>query len=269
MSIFEFDDYRPFLRQYIKNLPRQGRGEINRMAAHLGVHSSFISQVLAGSKDFNLEQTHELASFLALSALETDYLILLVELSRAGTHKLKGYFKSKLAVVKNQSLEISKRIPQDRILTDVERSIFYSSWLYLAVWLFSSVDKGQTLDSVAKRFDITRSRAGEILRFLVGAQLCKLKDDVYTIGPQLIHLEKGSPFLTKHHINWRVKAVQRSEDIEDQELMFTSPLSISKKDFEILREQMVNFIKSASDRVAKSPAEEIACLNLDLFWIKK
>ncbi len=269
MSIFEFDDYRPFLREYIAKLPKNGRGEINRIADHLGVHSSFISQILAHSKDFNLEQGQELGAYLGLGQLELDFLILLIQLSRAGTAKLKTYWKSKIEVIKSQSLEISKRIRQDHVLTTLDRSVFFSSWLYVSVWLYTSVGGGQDLESISKRFDIPRARAVEILRFLIDTGLCKLENNLYLMGPQSIHLERGSTFLGKHHINWRVKAIQRSEDLNADELMFTSPISLSKKDFSILREQIMGLIKTASDRVEKSPAEEIACLNLDLFWIKK
>lgn len=66
-----------------------------------------------------------------------------------------------------------------------------------------------------------------------------------------------------------MKAISRGEELSESELMFTGPVSLSKKDFEILREETIAFIKSFLDRVHASPAEEIACLNLDFFWIKK
>jgi uncharacterized protein (TIGR02147 family) len=269
MSLFGFEDYRVFLRNYIRNLPRNGRGEINRIASRLRVHSSFISQILSGAKDLNMEQAHELTGYLGLNSLEADYFLLLVQSARAGSRPLREYLKSKLAEIKNQSLEVTRRIPQDRMLTDSEKSVFYSSWIYLAVWLFTSVAKGQTLEAIVGRFEISRSRAREILQFLVGVGLCKDDDGQYVMGPQRIHVENGSPFLSKHHINWRVKSLQRTEDLETEELMFTSPISISRSDFQALREGLIEFIQGASERVAKSPAEELACLNLDLFWIKK
>ncbi len=269
MTIFEFTDERLFLREYIDNLPKNGRGEISKIAKHLGVHSSFISQILAGTKDFNIEQAQELANYLGLNSLETDYFILMVQISRAGTNNLKTYFRTKLNSLKNQSLEVAKRIPQDRKLTEYECSIFYSSWLYLAVWLQTSIDAGQSLESIANRFDIPRARISEILEFLISTQLVRIEKDLYVMGPQLIHLDRSSPFLVKHHINWRVKAIQRSEDLTSEEMMFTSPLSISRKNFAQLREQIMELIKNASNLVTKSPAEDLACLNLDLFWIKK
>ena len=71
----------------------------------------------------------------------------------------------------------------------------------------------------------------------------------------------------KHHANWRIKAIEASEMLEEEELMYTAQVSLSKKDFAILREEMATFIKTFLDRVHASPAEEIACFNLDWFWI--
>lgn len=51
--------------------------------------------------------------------------------------------------------------------------------------------------------------------------------------------------------------------------MFTGQVSISEKDFNELREQLTNFIKQASEKVQKTKPDEIACLNIDWFWLQK
>jgi hypothetical protein len=51
--------------------------------------------------------------------------------------------------------------------------------------------------------------------------------------------------------------------------MYTAPVSLSRADFRALREEMVQFVQKFLKKVHASPAEEIACLNLDFFWIKR
>ena len=51
--------------------------------------------------------------------------------------------------------------------------------------------------------------------------------------------------------------------------MYTAPVSLSKADFEKLREEMIGFIKNFLAKVHTSPAEELACLNIDFFRIGK
>lgn len=81
------------------------------------------------------------------------------------------------------------------------------------------------------------------------------------------HLEKTSPFLKQHHANWRIKSIQKKDNSQIEDLSFTAPLSLSKKDFNYIREEMVHLIKKVSDTVAATGPEEIYCFNLDFFKI--
>jgi hypothetical protein len=96
MSVFEFDNYRKFVRHAISTTPALGRGSVKKMATALRVHPSLISQVLSGSKDFTSEQANDIASFLNLNELETEYFLCLVDIERAGTSRLKTFLQNKL-----------------------------------------------------------------------------------------------------------------------------------------------------------------------------
>jgi uncharacterized protein (TIGR02147 family) len=270
MSLFKESDYKAFLKKYLANLPKRGRGEIGRMAQYLRVSSTLISQILSGNKHLSLEQAEGIAEYLALPALEADYFILLVHHERAGTVALKKYYDEKIKNLKDQALKVVNRVEAKKSLTDIERAVFYSSPLYAGVWLFTSVGKdGKSIDDIMKRFDLPRVKILEIIKFLVETQLCIEKNGYYTMGGQSTHVEQGSPHLLHHYRNWRLKAIEQSENLNEEELMYTAAVSLSKKDFEILREEMVSFIKSFLKRTHESPAEEVACFNMDFFWIKK
>jgi hypothetical protein len=223
---------------------------------------------LAGSRDLTLEQGQLVAEFFGLASLETDYFILLLQIERAGTTKLKEYWGAKLAEVKKSSLQVEKRVHKDRILTDYEKSIFYSSWLYSAVRAYSSIGEGQTFDSMVQKFNVPRTKLTEIIQFLVNSGLCVEENGLIKAGPQRTHLELSSPFISKHHGNWRNKAIQKTESLSSEELMYTAPLSISKKDFLSFREECIALVKLLHERVKKTSPEEIACFNLDLYWIE-
>jgi uncharacterized protein (TIGR02147 family) len=270
MAILNYKQSSAFLKAYIQELPRKGRGEASRIAARLGVSTTLVSQVLAGKKTFTPEQTRHLAEHLGLHGLEADYLMFLVQFERAGSADLKKYWQEKLDSIRKQSLKVADRLTVTRALTDQERAVFYSSPLYTAVRLFTSVgERGQSQSEIETRFELSRSRAAEILRFLVETGLCREEKGRFHMGTQSTHLEQGSPHLLRHHANWRVRAIRDSEDLTEQELMFTSPVSLSREDFAALREEMVGFIKRFLAKVHESPAEEVACLNLDFFWVRK
>lgn len=269
MYVFEYLDYRAFLRKYIEHLPRRGRGEINKMAQFISVHPSLLSQVLSDSKNISLEQAQLICEYLGFTKPETEYFLCSVQLQRAGTVKLRAYFKDNLNQLKESSIELSERVRQDRQLTEEEKSIFYSHWLYAAIWLQTSFSKGQSLDEVIEVFQVTRERATEILHFLVETQLCVAANGKFVMGPQSIHLARGSVHLTKHHTNWRLRAIESSDRIQAEEMMYTAPISVSKADFKKIRGRLADVIKEVTDVAIQSEAEELACFNIDFFLIKK
>ena len=270
MTIFQFGDVKSYLKGFISKLPKKGRGEISRIAEHLNVSPTLVSHVLSGEKNFTAEQAQSLISYLGLIGIDADYFVFLVHLERAGSHDLKKYWKMKLSELKEKSLKLAHRLESDRKLTEEKRAIFYSSPIYMMIRLFTSLgDRGKTIIEIAHRFEIQMTRCSEIMSFLVDTGLCNEKNGQYTMGPQKIHLEKSSPHLLRFQTDWRMKAISKGEELGDSELMFTAPISLSKKDFDNLREESILFIKRFLETVHASPAEEIACLNLDFFWIKK
>lgn len=269
-SLFNYSDYKAYLNAYLKQLPKQGHGEARKIAKHLGVSSTFVSQVLSNLRDLNLEHTELLSEYLGLSALEGDYLFHLVLFERAGSVRLKRYLEKKIKALREQSLQLMNRLDVKKILSDADKAIFYSSAIYSAIHLYSSTGKnGRSLEEIMNRFELTRARATEVLRFLKDCGLILESEKKFQMSTQSTYLSQDSPHLIKHHSNWRIKAIQTAEVLDSKELMYTGQVSLSEKDFEILREDMASLIKRFLERVHASPAEEIACLNIDWFWVRK
>lgn len=268
MRIFNYKDYRTFLSNYIAELPKNGRGEINRIARHAGIHPSLLSQVLSESKNLGLEQAQLVCEYLDLTAPETEHFILMVQYQRAGSVKLQNYFKAKLHASQQASIELGQHVRQDKSLSDEEKSIFYSHWHYMAVWLFTSIKEGKTLDEVSAWFKISREHASEILQFLSKTELCLFENEKYKMGSQSIHLSRTSAHLVRHHTNWRLRAIEACDKISADEMMFTAPLSLSLADFKKIRSRFTEIIKEITDIAIESEAQALACFNLDFFWIK-
>ncbi len=270
MDIFTFTSYQEFLKSHIKSLPNRGRGEISKMAKALGIQQSLLSQILNGVRDLSVEQAFGMGVYLQLTPLEAEYFSTAVGYSRAGNHAYKLHLKKKLADLKSEASKVEHRFEHERRLSEEERSIFYSSWIYSAVRLFTSTSaSGKSAEEVAKQFEIPRQKAMEILMFLSKSDLVSEKNGFYFFGTQRTFLERGSPYLNRHHQNWRNKAIQYAETLSEEEVMFTSPVSLSRADFNKIKSQVLELLKDVSTTVKDSPAEEIACLNIDLFWIRK
>ena len=237
------------------------------MADFMGVHPTFVSQVLAGNKDFSMEQSFAVAEYLELTQSERKFFFLLVQKDRAGSKKLKDYFSAEIEEFKKSLLLVTSQLREHHSLTDEERAVFYSSWLYSAVRLCCSIAPGKSVEEICDYFGIGRKKAMKILDFLLEKNLLAVSKGTYTLGAQHTHLPADSPFIIRHHMNWRTKALQRHENVSNEEIAFTAPMSISKGDFHLIREKILDCIKESIDVAKKSEAEDVAFLNIDWLWL--
>ena len=266
MSIFDFESYKVFLLDRIKSMPLSGKGQVLRIAEALKVHPTRISQMLRGPVELTAEQGCLLAQYLGLNDLESEYLVTLIQLERAGSSTLRKLTLKQLERLKSQSHELITRVPVDQVLADQERALFYSSWFYSGIRLLCTLPRFRSIDSIADHFEIPRSKVREVVDFLLSTGLCVEEKGEILIGPRMTHLEASSPFAAKHHVNWRLKALQRHERLSDRELVYTCPVSISKADQLRIRELLVNVISDFTRSVSKSePEETLSCLTIDWF----
>lgn len=240
---------------------------MTKLAQVVQVHPTFLSHVLSGTKDLSLEQAALISQHFSHSRLEQEYFFIILQLNRAGSLLLKEMLLNRKKEIESEKNKLTSRFQKHKQLSDEQRAIFYSSWIYVAVWAATGIGKGQSVSSVSTLFSITRTRAEEILYFLLQTGLCTEKNDVFSPGETHVHVPNESPFVMKHHTNWRIKAIQRMDNRENKELFFSAPMSLGKKEFEIIREKMNNIIKEVVEVVKDSDAEEVVCLNIDFFKV--
>ncbi|MGZ3651712.1 MAG: TIGR02147 family protein [Bdellovibrionota bacterium] len=265
VNIFEFSDYRAYLSRWLAAAKRAKTSNLSRLAEAAKVHPTYLSHVLRGDKQLSLEQAVLLSGCFAHTRLEREYFLTLLLLDRAGTESLRKCWLERKEALEKEKNRLSQRFTKHRELTTEQRAIFYSNWIYSALWVSTAINDGQTLPQLAARFRLSRGRAEEMLSFLVATGVCYQEGDRFRMGPTHVHVANESPFVTKHHSNWRMKAIQRMDDREPDELFFTAPISISRADFAVIREKLNVAIKEAVEVAKESPAEDLFCLNIDFF----
>jgi uncharacterized protein (TIGR02147 family) len=266
MRIYEFVDYRKFLFNRQKNLPSKGRGELTRMAQALGIHTTMISHIMKGTTDFSLEQALKLADYLSLNSLETDYLVALVQLGRAGDRRTKEYCQARVNELRKQALDLQTRLKAKNEMSEVDRAYYYSSPIYAYVRLLSAIERFQTPEAILEEVQISPKRLKAVLDFLISRNLCEEKTHRVVYGQIPTYIEASSPIVTRHHMNWRQKAQEKFDNLRAEDLVFTFPTTMSEEDFEVLREKLVQFIEEFKSLAAPSPADHLYCLNVD--WLK-
>lgn len=265
--IFQYTDYKKWVNERILSMPKEGWGQYLRISEFLGTSSTAIAQIFKGDRDLAPEQAVSLAEFFGLSKIELQYLLLLVNYSRAGTPRYKKIIAEQIHELQKQAQEIKNRVPQDRELTEEAKAILYSNWYYLAIWSLTAIPGFNNLEVISDRLNISKRKAAQAIEFLIKHSLIKEKNGKYEIGPTLIHLESNSPSIPRHHQNWRNRSFLAHENLGDTEAAYTAPITLSKKDAEIIREKMLKFISEIADVVKDSPSEELYCICLDWFKV--
>lgn len=270
MSHFLHNDYRSFIRDVLHKRPRKGRGELQKMAQYLRIHTTLMSQIMSGLRELTEEQAFDLCGYFELTETESEYLQLLVKIERAGTQNYKTFLKKKLKEMREEVQKVSKRFVRTDELSDQQKATFYSSWIYSAIRLYCSTkQEGRSLEEVMDYFQISRTRAAEHLDFLVSCQLCDNKNDLFQMGQQRTFIDRGSIYFLKHHLNWRMKSIERSEVATLDEKLYTVTMSVSQNDFLRIKDEVSKLLSEIVKITKDTEAEKLVCFNCDLFFIEK
>lgn len=266
--IFEFKKYKHYL-QYLENERRKTtRGFRVDLAKACRCQTAYISQILNGNADLSLEQAQALNEFFGHNEDESKYFIFLVQAERSGTQELRKSFLQMMDELREKHLNLKLRFQVKEFLGDNEKVIYYSEWLYAAVHMAVTVPLLQTPESIAKYLRVPVDKVRKVLTFLSDHGLVqKNKDGRFTAGNTRIHLGDESPLSSKSHINWRMRALASLESLSKKDLHFTSIVSVSKEDVEVIRERFIKEIEAYNALVKPSKEEVLYCLALDFFHL--
>lgn len=266
-SIFEYEDLLSWLTDWLAGHSNKGRGIPRRLSQHLGVSTVLISQMLKGDRTIKVDHAYGIADFAGLSQSETDHLIFLAQLANAETPRLRDYLGKKVKASRQASVELKNRVANDIRLTEVDKAKFYSHWMYSAVRLMTDFEEGLDAAGIAKRLNLLPAQVAEALEFLVSAGLCTQEKTRFRMAVQNTHLEADSPWILSRQLQWRNKAAQSMEKSSKQNMFYTAPMSISKKDAHWVRDRLGQAISEIGARARESKSEDLLCLNVDFFTL--
>lgn len=267
MRVFDFDDYREIIQGRLKLPEWRVRGAKSKLARFSGIKSASLSQVLHGSRMLTPEQGERVCAYFDFTELETRYFLNLLLGERAGTSHLRAMYERERKKLRASARDLSQVLKKDKELTDEERVIFYSSWHYSAIRNLCAIKGYQSVTEIAQYLGLARSKVAQAVEFLLRAGLCSEKGGLLSPALKYTHLEASSPFVSRHHANWRLKAMSRHEMMESSELAFSSPMTLSKADAEKVRQALVEMIKRINQIRDPSPSETLWCLGLDWFRV--
>jgi hypothetical protein len=193
MRIYQYTDYRRFLRDTLQALPAKGRGELQKMARHAGIHSSVLSQVFQEKRELTPEQSVAVAHYLELGDTESLYFLLLTQIARAGTERLRSVYRAELEKLRRAQTQVATRARPSRALTHEEKAVFYSSWHYSAVRVLSALPHARSKEALRKKVGLPPEKFRRVTQFLLEHGLLREDETGYSPGLHWTHLEGDSP----------------------------------------------------------------------------
>jgi uncharacterized protein (TIGR02147 family) len=261
MQLLKCENYKDYVRHRIKE---GARGGFQALAQELGVHPSMVSQVFRGKKHLTPEQASRTAQFLGLGRTEKSYFVQLVLRDRAQSSDLREVLDQQLCALREQESEPAERTSQPT-LSDRDKAMFYSNWFFSAVRLSTHVPRLRTLDRIADYLSLPKDLVRQILEFLLATGLVRETRDGLELGPKNTVLELDSPFLPRHHSNWRMRGLERMATLRPHEMFFTCPMVIGRKESIEIRKLIERLIADMDHVLTTSKPEKVACLNVDWF----
>ncbi len=266
MNVFEYRSYKRCVNDWISEQKGGGHGQLRRLAIHLGVNSVVMSQVFRGDRELSLEQALGVAAYIGFTEMERDFFLLLVQKDRAGTHDLKLVFEKQMQALNAASQSLKNRVKHQKF-TDEDMATFYSQWYYSAIRLGVSIPKLNSTSAIADHLNLDRPLVAKILEFLLKHKLIVEKDGHIDIGPQVTHIGHDSPFVNRHHSNWRLRSLQAMEKITDTDLYYTGPMALSNEAALSIRELLIELVEKSTKLASASDSEVLRCLNIDWFKV--
>lgn len=265
-NLFEYLSYRQYLKDTLESEgPRSG---LKRQAAEaLRVHTTFISQVVAGKAEISLDQAEDMNSFLKHGSEESEYFLDLVVYERAGNPLLRKRFETKLKARQTERAQIGKRLERTREVRSEDQAQFYSSHLYGLLHVLSSIPEYQTRERLERATGFPSDVAKGALDFLLRIGVLKMKAGAILPGEQHVHLSKESKQIRQHHTNWRTAALQKMAFARPDDLHYSLVFSCSEADAVRIRESLLQHLKSITKIVEGSKEQHAYVYNFDfLKW---
>ncbi len=245
------------------------RGARNRLADALNCQKGFISQVLSGRSHFSLEHGMRICRFLNLDPQEEEFFLLLLHLGRAGSKELEGFYERRLGEIREKRQEIKERIRSNSELSEAEQMTYYSSWHYAAVHMCLYLPQARTRAAITDLLGVSPQLLARVLDFLVSVGIARQEGDEFLSGPTRFHVSKDSPFVSRHHTNWRMRAIDSLDAPSKQDLHYSLVMSLSHEAAEQIREILLKGIQDIEPVLKAAEDKTIYALNIDLFGLER
>lgn len=262
-SVFQFDNYKTFLTEFIADT---GKGTMTRLAEAAGCQRSYLSDVLRREVQLTPDHADAIARYLGMTAPEVDFFHDLVSLARAASKPYRERLRARIKATQRTHARLTTRLAPATPEKLVSNHRYYASWHHAAIHIATAIPHLNTIKSLARRLMLPEAVVEASLQELVeDGFVFKDRDRYhYNIERLVMHLPDDSIFSRLNHSNWRNLTLSRAPQY-DTEVHYSLVFAIDRKDYDKVRDQILELIQAQRRTIAASGSEEIAYFGCDLF----
>lgn len=265
VEVYQFTDYRAFIKARVEQ-DASPWGIWAKLANAASCKPTYLSQAMKEKCHLTADHILGIARYWDLTDAETDFLILLLDYARAGTKELREYLHAKMARIRKEREDLSARLKKPKFETGEKETLYYSSWFWSALHVIVSIPEYQSPRKIAQRLSLPVEFIEQALERLAAHGIVTRKGQGWTYGDSDVHIPKDSLLVGVHHNNWRQKAVADSTSpMGSDGVHYTAVYSLSRSDYQHLKEKMLELIEYSRKKIADSKEEEIVCFLCDIF----
>jgi uncharacterized protein (TIGR02147 family) len=270
-NIFQFDDYRKFLQECLKESTSEEKLTLVKLADSCRVKSPYLSKCLSGTADLNTDQAHCLGTFLGLNEEELNYFLELVEYSRSYIESYKKYLKKKIKSTQKQNLRTETNIKTAE-LSEETKITYYLDPLNLIIHMCATLEKSLDVKALSKSLHISEDKVLEVVNQLIMLGIIKQEGSRYVSVVKGLHLPSNSPLCRPHQMLMRQKVLNFQEALSEEgkgyNTMFT--FSCDYETYIKIKNEFLSFLKITDKLIDQSHPSGVYQLQFDLFpWALK
>ncbi|MES2801732.1 MAG: TIGR02147 family protein [Bdellovibrionota bacterium] len=264
--VFKYTDYRQFLTEKLNEHGAKS-GAKSALATSVGCQPGFISHVISGKAHFSLEQAQRANAFFKHGEEESNYFILIVSYSKAGTNELKDYFLKQIEKILQKEISVEKSVSTNINSKAEFSSEYYSNIYYQIVHMMLTIkplSAKSIADELKQNIDFISSVCKKLQDF---GLLESVRDLFYAKSDIFIHLPKESPFIATHHTNFKILTIESVKKREKNDLHYSSLVTLSNEDVHIIKNLILEMNTKSIEKISQSKPECMYGYAFDFFKI--
>lgn len=267
-SVFDHDHSFSYLSKRLSP-PEGPRGAKARFAEHLRIKPAYLSQVLAKKVALSPEHADLANSYFNHSVEEADFFLLLVNRDRSGSQSLRRHYDRQVRSILQKRLEVTERLGRKGELSAVAQGVYYSSWIFAALHVATTIPALRTPQALRERFGLSAETVARTMKFLEENALVERRGDGFHPTQSWVRLARTSPLITPLHTNWRQAAIRNIPVQEDSDFHFSGIYTLDAKTAEVIREALLTSVREQVLKIETAPEREIFALGVDFFRLKR